>query len=321
MNRQNICMVAILALALVAVGQEPTDERVEVKVVGPVGGVAAIEPVEVELDGGTFIFGVEGEPQDADQKGKPKKQDAGQDDTIVKEIDLGDGKTMKIIITTRKSGPKGMTRTWVGALDDDARLKGGMFRAFGASPEGVTVLKEKTDAHGKTVFEHDFMRHHLAPHLEHFGQDVKDNLDRALRAFDRARDEFIRAYKEGEGAPRKAPAPKARVKVAKPEALDRVVIGKGEKDDDDKAEAEERAAEKAKKAEADAHAKMVDKIKASMEEELKKGEAAAKAKRGAVQWVDLAPGASTKGEIEALRKEIKELEKMVRDLKDQLEKK
>jgi hypothetical protein len=320
MKRQNGCVVAILALALVAMGQEPREERVEARVVGPVGGISSIEPVEVDLedldlDGGvgSLILGVEGAPQDADQKGEVRHklrmspQDAGKDGTIVKEIDLGDGKTMKIIISTGKAGGKPLTKSWVGSMQEHfpEGFKG--MKVFG--PEGVQISP------------HDF-------HFEAFGGEMKGQMDRALRAFDRAREEFIRAYKEGDkGLKEKKPAiATPRVRVAKPLERGhggRVFIGKGESDEDQ--------AEKAQKAD-EAHAKMVEGIKSRLEQELKKTEAEARdkqvskmkeelrAKRPAVQFVDTAPGASTKGEIEALRKEIKELEKMVRELRDELQK-
>jgi hypothetical protein len=314
MKRQNGCVVAILALALVAMGQEPREERVEVRVLGPVGGISSIEPVEVDLedldmDGavGSLILGVEGAPQDADQKGPARHkvrlspQDAGKDGTIVREIDLGDGKTMKIIISTGKSGGKPLTRSLVGSIEEHF-------------PEGLKGMK---------VFgsPHDF-------HFEGFGGEMKGQMDRALRAFDRAREEFIRAYNEGEkGMKDKKPViATPRVRVAKPFERGhggRVFIGKSDDESDDA---------KAAKAEEDAHAKAVERIKSKMEQELKKSEAEVldkqaskmkeelKARRPVVQFVDTAPGASTKGEIEALRKEIKELEKMVRELRDQLQK-
>lgn len=316
MNRQNVCVVAILALALAAYGQEQKDERIEVKVVGPGGGVTTMEPVEIELedldlDGavGSLILGVEGQPQDADAKGAKKKaraQDADKDGTIVKEIDLGDGRTMRIVISTKKGEPK--TRTVFGAMPEghvfhvpDMKL-----REKVAGPEGMK---------GFQVFGGE-----MSPFLKDFrfeglSGDVKEHMERALKAFDRAREEFIRAYKEGDkDAKEKRPAPERRMRLARPQG--HVIIGEAEGDKE--AEAAEKA-EKAKAELAESHEKQVEKIKAKMEEELKRNEA--KARRGAVQWVDTAPGASTKGEIESLRREIKELEKMVRDLKEQLEKK
>jgi hypothetical protein len=338
MNRQNVCVAAILSMALVAWGQEQKDERVEVRVVGPTGSITTMEPVELEIDGldvdsavGSLILGVEGMPQDADEKGAKKKvrlQDADKDGTIVKEIDLGDGRTMRIVISTKKGEPK--TKTWFGST---------------AEPHVFHVpdmkLREKTPGHegmkGFTVFGGEMSPFTKEFKLEGFGSDVKEELDRAMRAFDRARDEFIRAYKESAKEPKeKRPAPEMkRMRIGKPEA--RVIIGKGEAEKE--AEADDRNA-KAKAEIAESHEKQVEKLKAKMEEELKRTEQKvvneqvgklkedlkrerdeAKARRGAVQWVDTAPGASTKGEIESLRREIKELEKMVRELREQLDKK
>lgn len=347
MNRTNLCVVAILALALVAMGQEQKGEKIEVKVVGPTGSVTTMEPVEidledVDLDGavGSIILGVEGQTQDADDKKAEKKkirlQDADKDGTIVKEIDLGDGRTMRIVISTKKGDAK--TKTWFGAMPE-----GHVFHV----PE--MKLREKTPGpegmKGFQVFGGE-----MAPllkewkdfKLEGFSGEVKEEMERAMRAFDRAREEFIRAYKEGarEGAKEpkeKRPMLERRLRMAKPEG--RVIIGKGEAEAEKDSDAAEKI-EKAKAEAAESHARQVEKIKARMEDELKRTEQKvvdqqvskmkedlkrerdeAKARRGAVQYVDAVPGASTKGEIESLRREIKELEKMVRDLREQLEKK
>jgi hypothetical protein len=336
MNRNNVCVVAILALALVAFGQDQKDERVEVKVVGPTGGIATVEPIEIDLedldlDGavGSLILGVEGMPQDADEKGEKKKirlQDADKDGTIVKEIDLGDGKTMRIVITTKKGEPK--TRTWFGSTTPE----GHVFHV----PEVKVIGPEGMGMKGMKGFGGDFSPFLKDFRFEGMSQEVKDHMERALKAFDRAREEFIRAYQEGAKEPKeKRPAPERRMRLAKPEG--RVIIGKAEADKE--AETAEKM-EKAKAEAAESHEKQVEKIKARMEEDLKRTEQKvldqqvsklkedlkrerdeAKARRGAVQWVDTAPGASTKGEIESLRREIKELEKMVRDLREQIEKK
>jgi hypothetical protein len=286
MKRHHQWFVAFLALGAVAIGQQ--SERVEAKVVGPIGGVQviqvddpdqdlAIEVTDVDEGGTPFLFRFDG--QDADEKGaKRKGQDEG---TIVKEIDLGDGRKMKIVITTEgvKHGEKGEApkrfRPFTVTTPDGKRP-----RAFG-------VDTFRLDPHGFDV--------------KAFGGDVKGYMDRALRAFDRARAEFIRTFEE-DMATHEEHRARAEKKTAEAEHDAKVA--------DIRAKIEEEAKAQAGKA-------------AKMAEEAKKQAEATKKLGGDIQWLGVTPGATSKQaqEIEELRKEIKELQKAVRALKEGLSKK
>jgi hypothetical protein len=329
----SLSLLAALALSLPALGQERKDIRVEKNVIGPVGGVVVTPDADEDDDDGdemdvhglnavgSLILGVEGQAQDADEKGNfkvrvVKPQDAGKEGTIVKEIDLGDGRKLKIVISTEVSG-EGKGGLWKGLTDLKAprarmnvpdfkvelprRSEGGDYKVY-TSPSGGA----RTDPHGFRV--------------EGFGGDVKEQMERAMRAFDRAREEFIRAFKEGAGPDAgQRTGPKIERRRAKKSDAEDVIIER--KPSAVKVETGDEAIEKA-------HAELKEQIKAKIEDELKKNEAEAKAKKAPhtftfgvePQILGVAPGASAKKEIDELRKEIKELEKMVRDLKADLEK-
>jgi hypothetical protein len=329
MLSQNFCVVAVLALSLTALGQEQKDVRVESKVIGPGGTVqviapegVAVEDIDLDLQDldlgdavGSIIFGVEGQTQDADEKdAKPRKrQDAGKEGTVVKEIDLGDGRKMRIVITTEVTGKGKGPGTWMTSPDGKSlrsfamphKIEGGDYKVF-TSPEGALVGP------------HGFHMGALGGQVKEQIGEVKEQMERALRAFDKAREEFIRAYKES--APDQGPSAPRRLRIA------RTPAASGEKQDvtiERKAEAEKEGAALKEKIETS-----VNQIKAKIEEEVKKAEADATKKKAARTFtvaepkvVGVAPGASTKKEIDELRKEIKELERMVRDLKKAIEEK
>src|SRR5262245_43832297 len=197
MKRHNRWFAAFLALSATALGQEPKEERVEVKVIGPTGGIQVLQNDdidEVDIDDvddadlslekalGSVILGVEG--QDA-KEGKAKKQDDG---TIVREIDLGNGSSIKLIIRMKDDGE--------GEKGREAHQLLKRMRPFtwvapeGGQPGAVKVITPE----GMKTFTHEFK---FDPHgfdVQAFGGEVKEHMERAMRAFDRAREEFIRAY-------------------------------------------------------------------------------------------------------------------------------
>src|SRR4029078_8982781 len=101
-------------------------------------------------------------------------------------------------------------------------------------------------------------------HVQAFGGDMKEQMDRAMRAFDRAREEFMRAYKEGAG-PDAGPKPPPRIerrRVKKSEPED-VIIER--RPSAAKAETDAEATEKV-------HAELKEQIKAKIEDEITKSE-------------------------------------------------
>jgi hypothetical protein len=275
-------LVFALALSCVALGQEPADDddRVDVKVIGP--EIKTIELDEFELaevlptDGatGAFILGVEGKAQD-DAK-KPKKQDDRDGKVIEKEIDLGNGQTLRLRIQV--TGGK-----------DDGRFLGRLDRVRRplAAPhaEHFKVFGDSVTHGAPKVFRFD-SGHDRA-------DGAKGSIDRAIRAFERAHETFMKSLKEeaakehaAEHGDKHEKKLERRAVVTKPDG-GTVVIQKDKP--------------------GDAEAKV----------EVKRGRPLG----GEVRVLDVAPGATAQREIDALRKEIRELEKMVRELKEKIAKK
>ena len=218
---------------------------------------------------------------------------------------------MRIVITTEVTGEgKGKgPGMWMTSPDGKSlrafahphKIEGGDFKVF-TSPEGA----------------------HVGPHgfrMGALGGEVKEQMDRALRAFDKAREEFIRAYNEGQPSEPSKAAPPRRARIA------RTPSAPGEKHEDHDVIIERRPAAKEESGLKEKLETSVNQLKTKIEEEVKKAEADAAKKRALTfkvaepKIVGVAPGASTKKEIDELRKEIKELEKMVRDLKKALDEK
>jgi hypothetical protein len=309
MKRFNLVCVAAFALGATTWAQEPQEERVEVKVIAPdaeAGEAVIVDTIDPEgWDLGTlgsFILGVDGQDSGEKGEGKAKRQDDG---TIVREIDLGGGRKLKIIVTTEDGKP-----AKAGAMAIPQR------RRF------AVAEPPKHGLHGVTVFGPEGLKgfdpHGFDLKVKELGDEVRSEMDRALRAFERAREEFIRAYK--------ADAPEGKADRPERKILRRAPAARDDHDDDDvkvKVGAEHKARARAE-AEAEHKAK-VEAIQNKIEDEIKaKVERDhVKVKRPEVQFLDVTPGAASKQsrEIEKLREEIKELEKMVRALKDEMKKK
>jgi hypothetical protein len=302
------CVTAALALSFVAFGQNPKDDdenEVEVQVMAP-------EVEAIQLDGaddlvnfdhalGSLILGVEGQATQDEKDSKKARSRSGMQDekdakkgVIEREIDLGGGRTMKIIISG--GGPEGRMRAF-NLKGSEGGLRPLIMKAPDGMPRGtgpgVHVFKGEMNPPAGAHDPHGFR-------VEVGGRDMKEHVDRAMRAFERAREEFIRAFKEGEAGGPPAKAPHAwKVEGIRP-FEGRITIGEGE----EKGERKEKA-EKIEKREG--------------EEKGEKPEPKRfRISRPEVQMLGVAPGAAQKREIDELRKEIKELEKMVRDLKDQI---
>lgn len=285
--RLNSCLVAALALSFVAYGQDPKDDdenEVEVQVMAP--EVQQLEDADLtEIlppNLGSFILGVEGQAtQDEKDARKAKKQDDRKQDekkpgkrgVIEREIDLGDGQTMKIVIS---GGGEGLMR---GA------------RTFGTFKTTAPEFRVFRGGEKGTLDPHGF-------HVELGRGEMKDHIDRAMRAFERAREEFIRAFKEGEagGPPPKGPG----LRMIAPEGIKPVIERHLRVERREHEEGAEEKAEKPEKTEAAKPRRFM------------------LSKPAEVQVLGTGAAVKQSREIDELRKEIKELEKMVRELKEQI---
>jgi len=316
--RFNSCLVAALALSFVAFGQNPKDDdddEIEVKVVGPEVKILEADDVDVvdlvPMQGlGSIAIGGK---QDADEKGKKaRKQDdkkkAEKGGTIEREIDLGDGRKMKIIITGGSG--EADARTIFGKLGK--MPLGGDFKVFEA-PKGEFKVFRSPEMLRVEPREFRF---------EGPRGEARESVDRAMQAFERAieraREAFARAIKEGEARERRDDRDRR-------EARDR---------DDDRREAREpREPRRPMIAAPDRDARI--RIERKLKEKADRDDAdkddddkndrdrKVEAKRMRVGKPDIpflgvrsTAEAKQSAEIEQLRKEIKELERLVRDLKD-----
>jgi hypothetical protein len=288
MRRTSAVAVAILTAGSVALAQDPEPKGLELKVVGPEGSIESvvIDGLEAEIPrdlmmdaSGTFVLGVEGQDEDAAKKEKARSRDLGrkQDDgTIVRDIDLGEGRRLRIVIKTE-------------VMKDGKWKVEAPRRFFGMGPLGErlkTFQWQPKDPHGFDVHRlHD---------------EARANMERAMHAFERAREEFVKAYAE-----RDATVPV--IARDAPEAAKAPMFGVPS------AEAAPEAAEARTRAAVEAH-----KRAAAAE----KRAAAAEKRAATVQVLDVAPGAHGKHqhEVEELRKEVKELRDAVRELREHLEK-